>query len=100
MLEKLVFVQGGKRVNFQNDDGENINGMNIHYYEEGSFLKDDTGFGLIPSKQWIKPEDFTDFTSGSGYYNMKLDIDMNGARPKIVVKGFDFVGKEKPKKLA
>lgn len=93
MIEKRkVYVIGAKKVGpFTNrETGEIIEGTQVFYFDDKNPAGD---FGHTPTKKFLKPEESHQVKNGTGYYNMLLEIDINGSRPRINVTGFEFLQK-------
>lgn len=89
--KRKVLVTGIKKVGpFTNrETGEIIEGYNVFYYDDKA-NNNDGEVGILTSKKWLKPED-SHMISGIGYYNMLLEIDISGARPRLNITGFEFL---------
>lgn len=92
MMEKRkVYVMGAKEVNFTNNDGEIIKGLNVHYFEHD---KPASEIGHVPAKAFLRDDKGDDvLKNGVGIYEVLIGVDLSGNRPRVTVEGFKFISK-------
>lgn len=95
MEKQEVFVLGFNEVDFTNrETGELVKGTSVYYVDPSA---NNVRTGLIPAKTFLQPGEETDVVqNGPGFYNLLIEIQLQGNRPKIRVKGFEIV---EPKQL-
>lgn len=89
-----VVVTGARPYKFTNDDGEQIEGLSVHYFTLEPPTGRDQHVGYLPQKVSL-PYDEWDKT----YKNMKLPakcsadftINLNNARNPFKITGFEFL---------
>ena len=97
-LEKRqVYLQGLRKVGpFTNrDTGEVVEGYNAFYFDP----KEKSDVGYTPNKKFLQVNEACEnLKNGEGIYNLLLEIDISSARPRLLVKGFEFL-ESKPLKV-
>lgn len=92
--EKILVI-GFRKVGPFTDEktGEIIDGMNVFYLSDRE-SKDDNEIGHIPGKRWVQKghQSYAHVeSSGTGWYNMNLDLVLTGTKPKINFLNFEFL---------
>ena len=88
-LTQEVMVLGVSRYNFTNDDGEQVKGTTVHYYDVAG-ANEENRYGVLPSKANLSLDSFDAFKAHVFPTKAIATITIDMQRNKLKVTGFDF----------